>query len=353
MSASRPASRPEPHSHPASPPRPIAVYGATGHTGRFVCAELLRRGRPVVLSGRDAARLDRLAAELGLSDPRPAAIEDAEALQGAFAGAAAVINCAGPFLDTAPAVAAAALRAGAHYLDVTAEQRAAQATMEDFGAAARAQGLALLPAAAFYGGLADLLATAATADWPDIDPLDIAIALDRWHPTEGTRLTGQRNHYPRLHVVRGALAPLPQPAPTRDWAFEAPFGEEAVIELPFSEMITLTRHLRVTEVHSYLNLASLNDLRDPATPPPVAEDGQGRSGQVFRMEVAAQRGGETRRVAANGRDIYAMSAPIVVEAALRLGPPHAGEGGAFALGERFDARELLRALAPHGLDVAL
>lgn len=342
----------DPHA-PAHTPRPIAVYGATGHTGRFVSAELLRRGRPVVLSGRDATRLDRLGAELGVADVRPAAVDDEDALRRAFAGAQAVINCAGPFLDTAPAVAAAALDAGAHYLDVTAEQTAARETMERFGPAAKAAGLALLPAAAFYGGLADLLATAATQDWPSIDRLEIAIALDRWHPTEGTRLTGKRNHYPRLNVAQGVLAPLPQPAPTRDWRFAASFGEQAMIELPFSEMVTLTRHLRATEVHSYLNLSSLADLRDPNTPPPAAEDAQGRSAQVFRMEVVAHRAGVARRVAASGRDIYAVSAPIVVEAALRLGPPRPGEGGPFALGERFDARTLLNALAPRHFDVEL
>ena len=43
-------------------------------------------------------------------------------LDRSLAVAAAVINCAGPFLETADAVSAAALRARIHYLDVTAEQ---------------------------------------------------------------------------------------------------------------------------------------------------------------------------------------------------------------------------------------
>ena len=33
----------------------MAVYGATGHTGRLVAAELIARGRDVILAGRDDA----------------------------------------------------------------------------------------------------------------------------------------------------------------------------------------------------------------------------------------------------------------------------------------------------------
>src|SRR6185437_9570237 len=53
--------------HPS--PR-IAVYGAYGHTGRFVVAELLRRGFVPVACGRDAARLQELAATTGAKPRR-------------------------------------------------------------------------------------------------------------------------------------------------------------------------------------------------------------------------------------------------------------------------------------------
>jgi hypothetical protein len=78
--------------------------------------------------------------------------------------------------------------------------------------------LAVLPAAAFYGGLADLLATAALGDWATADRIEIATALDSWHPTEGTRITGQRNTAPRLNIAGGVLAPLPQPASSPWWS---------------------------------------------------------------------------------------------------------------------------------------
>lgn len=78
----------------------VAVFGAYGHTGRFVVAHLRERGFVPVLSGRDAGKLKVLASESGLAD-RPASADDPASLDHALAGAAAVINCAGPFATTA------------------------------------------------------------------------------------------------------------------------------------------------------------------------------------------------------------------------------------------------------------
>ncbi|MBZ0103251.1 MAG: saccharopine dehydrogenase NADP-binding domain-containing protein [Thermoanaerobaculia bacterium] len=69
---------------------------------------------------------------------REAKLDDPASLEQAFAGCAVVINCAGPFLDTAAPVAWAALRADCHYIDVTAEQASAQSSFSDFAAPARA-----------------------------------------------------------------------------------------------------------------------------------------------------------------------------------------------------------------------
>ena len=107
--------------------RYVLVYGAYGHTGRFVAAELLRQGLTPILSGRNPARLDTMAWQFPGLEVRPATVVDnSHSLQNAVRGAGLVVNCAGPFLDTAIPVAAAAVRAGAHYLDVTAEQAAVQ-----------------------------------------------------------------------------------------------------------------------------------------------------------------------------------------------------------------------------------
>jgi hypothetical protein len=334
------------HSPEPGTDRAAVVYGAYGHTGRFVVAELCRRGWTPVLSGRDARKLDALGLRHPMLERRAAAIDDDEALDRALAGAAVVINCAGPFLDTASPLIEAAMRSGSHYLDVTAEQQAVLDAFERYAEPARRARVAVLPGMAFYGGLADLLATKAMGGRREADTIEVAVALDGWHPTEGTRLTGQRNHYRRKVVANGRLDVLPDPPPRREWSFAGPFGVQPMVELPFSETITIARHLEVRELHSFLNCRALEDVRDARTPAPVAIDEQGRSAQRFAMEVRVQHAGQQRRIGVSGQDIYAITAPLVVEAATRLVDGRGRGVGVLAAGEAFDASDFLAALAP-------
>jgi NAD(P)-dependent dehydrogenase (short-subunit alcohol dehydrogenase family) len=329
--------------------RTVTVFGAYGHTGRFIVTELRKRGWTPILSGRDANKLNAMATEHRDLEARPASVDSPGTLDRALAGAALVINCAGPFLDTADPILEAALRAGVHYLDVTAEQASAAATYERFDATAQKAGLVVVPAMGFYGGLADLLATAALGDWATADEIRIGIALDSWRPTQGTRITGQRNKARRLIIANGALAPLPDPAPTDSWKFPEPFGAQEVVELPFSETILIARHLHVSALHTYLNITPLKDLRDPATPAPTPADEMGRSAQTFLVDVIVKNGSDTRRATARGRDIYAVTAPLVVEAAQRILDGSVRRRGVLAPGEIFDASTFLRALAPQHL----
>lgn len=331
----------------------IAVYGATGHTGQFVVHEAQRRGLPVVAVGRSAARLDEMFP--AAVTRRVAVLDDPASLEQAFAGCAVVINCAGPFLDTAAPVAQAALRAGCHYIDVTAEQASAQASFADFDAPARAAGRVVIPAAGFYGGLADLLASALASvgnvDAGNIDEITVAIALDRWWPTEGTRKTGERNKVPRVVVKNARLAPLTPSTELPDWAFSPPLGHQPMVEMPFSEIITLAHHLKASSIRSLLNRSALADIRDATTPAPTAVDDSGRSAQRFELVVQLVQHGVTKTASVRGQDIYAVTAPIVVEAALRLLAPSYRHSGALALAEAVDPVEVLRALHGRALDV--
>jgi Saccharopine dehydrogenase NADP binding domain len=322
----------------------IAVYGASGHTARFVVAELLGRGHIPIAIGRDESRI---AGAVALHDAeieaRIASLDAPESLDRALMGADAVINCAGPFLDTAAPLIEAALRARMHYFDVTAEQASALSTFDLFDEPARERGICVVPAAGFYGGLGDLLATCAMRDWPQADRIDIAIALDSWWPTPGTRRTGARNTAPRLVLSGGTLRTI-QPSATQLWSFPEPFGTQEIVEVPLTETILMARHLRVGEIRNYLNQAPLRDLHDPATPGPVAADEHGRSNQRFLVDLVVRNGDEERRITATGRDIYAITAPIVVEALERVCEPGHQDAGAFALGQLLDAQAVLQTL---------
>jgi short subunit dehydrogenase-like uncharacterized protein len=59
----------------------VLVYGAYGHAGRFVVAELLRRGLVPILSGRDAGALEKLRGQFPELEVRPADVGDGPSLE--------------------------------------------------------------------------------------------------------------------------------------------------------------------------------------------------------------------------------------------------------------------------------
>ena len=58
-------------------------------------------------------------------------------------------------------------------------------------------------------------------------------------------------------------------------------------------------------------------------------------------------GGSERRAVASGQDIYAVTAPLAVEAVDRILTGRTRTIGVASAGEIFDAPDFLRALSPH------
>lgn len=195
-------------------------------------------------------------------------------------------------------MAAAAVAAGAHSVDITAEQTAVQAVYRSQASLGRPDDVAVVPAMAIYGGLADLLATAAVTGWEAVDEITVAYGIDRWWPTEGTRNTGRRNIAARLVVDGGRLVRAPRPAPERVWEFSGPLGRQTVAGNPFAEIITMAQHLAASKISAYLTTVALDDIHDPATPAPQPVDEAGRSAQLFIVDVVLRRGEEQRRISA-------------------------------------------------------
>ncbi|MFC0555620.1 saccharopine dehydrogenase [Planotetraspora thailandica] len=304
----------------------VAVMGAKGHTGGFVVAELRRRGVTPIPCGR-ATDLD-------------AALLDADA----------VINCAGPFAATAAPVIESAIRAGIPYLDVTAEIEVVTDTFASYAEA----GIPIVPAVAFYGGLGDLLATMATDDWPAADQITIAYALSSWRPTPGTRATGrvsaQRRDGRRIVYSGHRLQFRDGDAARTEWTFPAPIGTRSVVgEFTMADSATIPTHLDAPEICTFMTSNAVDDLRAADPSGPVAADEHGRSAQTFLVEVVAQSDGMERRAVASGRDIYAVTAPLVVEAACRILAGTGDTTGVASVGARFDAKDFLSLLSPEHL----
>lgn len=114
-----------------------------------------------------------------------------------------------------------------------------------------------------------------------------------------------------------------------------------------ADVVTVPSHLAVPEVRTYMSTEAAGDLAAPDTPAPTAVDERGRSAQTFVVDVVVRSGGVERRAVARGQDIYAVTAPLAVEAVDRILTGRIRTVGVASAGEIFDAPGFLRALSPH------
>jgi hypothetical protein len=192
----------------------------------------------------------------------------------------------------------------------------------------------------FFGGLADLLVTAAVGEWETVDAIEVSAAVKRWQPTEGMRQTIARTQ--PFGINR--LETLPNQSVESILSFGAPIGENGVVASAFSETALISHHLNTRRLSSYLNVADADVSETLGEDKP--EEGQ-RSGQRFALDVDVWREGEVRRASFRGHDIYAVTAMLAVAAAERLILGRPGLTGAFTPGELFEANDILHDL-DHG-----
>ena len=177
----------------------LLLYGAYGYTGRLVTAEAARRGLPVILAGRDPAKVEALAGEHRL----PWRAFDLQGGGGpeVLEGVSAVLNLAGPFSKTAAPMVDLCLAAGAHYVDITGEISVFEA-LHARGGEAAAAGVVLLPGAGFDVVPSDCLAAHLHRRLPSATSLQLVIGgLDDL--SRGTAKTGLESIAAGTKVRRG------------------------------------------------------------------------------------------------------------------------------------------------------
>jgi hypothetical protein len=114
-----------------------------------------------------------------------------------------------------------------------------------------------------------------------------------------------------------------------------------------TDVVTIPSHLSIPEVRTYMAAEAARDVSAPDTSTPTAVDERGRSAQAFLVDVIVRSGGTDRRAVASGQDIYAVTAPLAVEAIHRILTGQTRTTGVASAGEIFDAPDFLRALSAH------
>jgi saccharopine dehydrogenase-like protein len=339
----------------------IAVYGATGHTGRLVAAELVARGHQVALAGRDAAALsaaaDALPARPGQVTTHHAPLDDGPALRGLAETARVLIHCAGPFSVTGDPVAAAALAAGCHYVDHAVEPHHVKHLFDTYQIRARETGIVMAPGFSFYGGLGDLLSSAVTAVDPAGAPaggferVTVAYAVRGWRLTAGAKATAAQlfaeteritYHDGALHIgyvePRNVVFPFPPPVGPRTML--APF--------PCCDAVTIPRHVPTRTVELLL---TADTFTEPGTFDADDLDPATRAATDFTVAVQALADPDGHHSVAGhltGHDLWRAAALASVEAALHLADCTVRGRGVLSPSEVLDAGPLLRDLEKQG-----
>jgi short subunit dehydrogenase-like uncharacterized protein len=156
------------------------IYGAYGYTGGLIAEEAVRRGHRPLLSGRSPEKLAPLADRLGLEH---IAIDlgDEVQLQSTLDRVDLVLNVAGPFVHTAPAMLRECLKTGTSYLDVSGETLVIEQAFT-LDRQAREVGIAIIPGVGFNVLASDCLVSNVAEQVAHPTHLEIAT---RWI-TDGT-----------------------------------------------------------------------------------------------------------------------------------------------------------------------
>jgi short subunit dehydrogenase-like uncharacterized protein len=359
---------------------PIVVYGASGYTGKLIAAELTRRGAEIVLAGRNAEKLDRVATGLE-SRPATAAVplDDRAGLRKLLEPAAAVIACAGPFTLHGEPVIEAAAEVGTHYLDTTGEQPFIRDAFERWDAAARTSGAALVSGMGFDYAPGDMLAGLTAEPFERVDELTVAYSIRGFGATRGTALSA-------LEMIKGgdveyrsgSWEQAPRNVGRGCFPFPSPIGSRRVGRYPAGEQITVPRHVEVDRVNALIDLRSvtprnLGPLSAPtmsfaglamATPArsalgrligklPEGPSEIERAAVRFTIVCDVHAGGKQRRGVVRGGDVYGTTAVLLAEAAQRVATPGYEKQGALAPAAAFDPAAFLAAIEPHGMSVEL
>lgn len=118
----------------------LLIYGAAGYTGRLAAERAKELGLDFEIAGRNSQRIESLAAQMDV----PYRVFDTDDAEGSLSGISVLLNVAGPFAYTAEPLMHACIKAGVHYLDITAEINTYRMA-ERLGAEAAVNHVMLLP----------------------------------------------------------------------------------------------------------------------------------------------------------------------------------------------------------------
>ena len=332
----------------------LLVYGAYGYSGRLVIREAITRGEAPVVGGRNRQRVIELADGLGLEGQ----VFDlgSDSLPDTLSKFDAILNCAGPFEETATPLVAACLESDTDYLDLTGEIGVFD-RLRRMDQRAEDAGITLLPGVGFEVVATDCLAAFLRSLLATANTLKIGIA-NHGSLSRGTTKTAIR-HVGDGGIIRrnGRLIRVPTAYDVHEFDFGD--GPELAVSVPLGDVVTAHHSTGIETVTTYvaasrsavrivrlcrpleglLSTSPVTRILERATDRFVTGPDQSEltTGEVV---VAAEvtDGERTAKARLHTPNVYAITADAAVSAAKRVldGVPENGfQTPATAFGEDF------------------
>jgi short subunit dehydrogenase-like uncharacterized protein len=231
-------------------PGKIVVYGSYGYTGDLIARFAREGGVDVVLSGRNAERLQSQAERHGF-EHAPADLSDPTSIRKVLRDADVVIHCAGPFSATYEAMARACLDTGTHYTDITGEAEVYEGLWGLDDEAKRA-GIMLLPGTGFDVVPSDCLAAHLKSRCPDAKYLELAFRGLGGGVSHGTAKTMAQNIH-RGGLIRrdGELVRVPTAWKTRKVDFGDGKPAHCMV-IPWGDVVTAYKSTGIPNIWVYM-----------------------------------------------------------------------------------------------------
>ncbi len=223
----------------------LMVYGC-GSVGLRIARAAAVAGAETLMGGRDPVNTAAAAATLGVPW-RSAPADDPDLLVRLLRGVRVLVNTAGPMATTAPALIAACLRQGCHYVDVSNELTVfLEAWSHD--RAARHAGVAVVPGAGFATAVVEALARRVLGSVPEADTVTIVRSSPGGTRSDGVRRTSSALLAAGGWAFKGGrLIRIPD----RVMVFDLPGDARAAVPIGSGEVFAVARSTGVPNVAAY------------------------------------------------------------------------------------------------------
>ncbi|KAI8951840.1 Saccharopine dehydrogenase-domain-containing protein [Xylaria longipes] len=294
----------------------LMIYGATGYTGRIACQHAKSLDLQFVLGGRSQGKLAELAAQL-TAPYMVFSVDNPDDIALALKDIKVLLNCAGPFGETAGPLMATCIEKGVHYLDFSAELYSYQLAGK-LDEKARRSGVMLLPGCGGSVSMLGCLVLHALRSEEQAVSIDVALYVTG-PMSRGSAISAAASLSPDCLQRRDGTLVQQDVNSTKQFDFDDGHGPVACFPVTLPDLITIWKSTGVSNIRTFVRTSAGSfPTTDLAALPdgPTAE--QRKANPYHASVIITKQDNDTRRAVLHTVNGYTFTGIASVEAAKRV-----------------------------------